>query len=249
VAEGAAYLERVETLYLLISPPYWFRHVIKLAKREKEVKAAPRLRPAHIAAARYHVIATDPGEAGVLPGPVTYEVDFDSPMDQRGEYIVHVDSYDTARAVERGKLLFFVDTTDKDTFLQSLEELAKLAARFGSRLILEFNKMGSAELNYTLCLLAYRLRVPVRDVSFVNIVNYIEGRSAVVGEYGPPLQLTLYAGRRFVCPHEVIYGRGDGYQIMSYIPCPAMRIESDPYLFLLKKIYPDLGRLVQAAKA
>jgi len=238
---------RVDTLYVFINPPLWFRRLAK-AYLDRELTPATRFR-LDVRANRYHVITTDP-TAYVFPGPTTYEIDPDSPEPPKGaDVIVHVDNYDTARAVPYGKLLIYVPTFDYDIFVQQLEEVAKIAARFPNRLLVEFDKqLGVARLNYVLSLLAYRMKVTIRDVSYMNIVSYLEGRNIVYSEYGPPFQLTVYGAKKFICPHSIVYGVGiePSFRLMNYSPCPAMSITADPYVYLLRKIYPDLERLLPA---
>ncbi len=238
---------RVDTLYVFVNPPLWFRKLARLYLK-RDLPPATRFSQ-YVRANRYHVITTDP-TAYTFPGPTTYEVDPDSPEPPRGSsVVVHVDSYDAARSVPSGRLLFYVPTMDEELFLQQLEELAKIAARFGNRLLIEFDKKtGSARLNYTLSLLAYRMRATVRDVSFMNIVSYLEGRNTVYSEYGPPFQLTLYGAKRYICPHSIVYGAGiePQFRLMNYSPCPAMSISADPYVYLMRKIYPSLEKLLPA---
>lgn len=233
----------VDTLYIFQGAPYWFRYIADKLKRKLE--PAP-LASITIPAMRYHVITVDQ-PLPKLPkmAEVTIECDADTPIEDPFKRIVHVPDYDTARGVEYGELLFLVDSSDRDSFLNSLEELSKLASRFGQRLIVEFNKRGDGRLNYTLSLLAYKMKLRIREVSFLNITSYIEGRNIVYGEVAEPMQATVYGRARYPCPHAVVYGIYEKpYRVLGYTPCPAMAPWADPYVFLMRKIYPDLDKLL-----
>ncbi len=251
-------MERVQNVVVFSGrPPLWWRHIAKITGSfGDDVAFKP---PKYIPPADTLYLV---GSATSVPstwryGRLVIETDTDGvPPEARhyNELLIHVDSYEVARRFfgnPRVKFVVFVDTSSEKGLVDGLFTLSRLwAAR--QHTVVEFNKWGDAKLNYILSLLVYRLGTAqsyVRDVSYYNIVSYIEGENVVYSDYPfPPVQVTYLGARQYGCPHGAFYlgspelSQKSLWHYESYQPCPAMRPMSDPYMFLVMRVFNPMVR-------
>lgn len=246
--------------------PLWFRRLVESTRTMQPYAKAPARTPSPMSADTLHIVSGRPvwTPAGWRWGRLVVETDVDG-VDELSvrnydELLLHVDSYDTARAYAgfasgRLRFVYYVDTSNLEGFVQSVEELLKLSV-LKVPLVVEVDKWGEARLNYVASLMVYKLGGYVRDVSFYNIAAYLEGDNITYSEYAyPPFQLTVIGGRVYGCPHGALYW-GDTdlstrplFTYENYKPCPAMLPRSDPYLFLMGRVYGSVDVEAMMARA